>query len=276
MFQKYAVAIASVALLAGTGAERVDARGGGGGHGGGGSHGGGGGRGGGGFGGAAHFGGGFGGGYGRGYGYGGYGRGYGYGGYGRGFYGYPYGFGLGLGLGYGLGYGYGGYGYGGYGYGGYGYGGYGYGDPYGYGVYSGYGSPYSAGYGSPYNSGYGGYAYPPGGYGPSPYAPQAPLPDDGTYPYNGDPPNIPPLPAPAPRQTPANPAPVKGLMVSQPGSITYTAYGEEPQVITKTLANARSTAQPASTTQPRSVRVVYPAYGEQAADAMVLTQSKRD
>jgi hypothetical protein len=277
MLGKIIAATVGVAIFGWLGADAVQARGGGGGgHGGGhggGGHGGG------------HFGGG---GFHGGYGYGSYGRGYGYGygGYGRGFgYGGFYPFGLGLGLGYGLGYGgygyggygyggggygggygMGGYGYGGYPYGGYGYGGYGYGaDPYG-GAYGGYASPYGAGYNYP----------PPVQNGYAPAYPQMPLDPNATYPYNGDPSDVPPLPAPTPRKAPDAPPqgtlPMNGQLLSQSTEdviYRFAAYGESPE----TQQVALRANQSASVRE--TIRVAYPAYGETPPPLVITTQLRK-
>jgi hypothetical protein len=179
----------------------------------------------------------------RGYGYGGY-RGYGYGGYG-GSRNYGYG-----GYGGSRNYGYGGYGgyrnyYGGYG----GYRNY-------YGGYGGYGG---------YRNSYGGYRGYYGGYGgngrywgisdnggddnrdyclvlPAEKAPPSAiqsypyelpgLPEQPkTFRYDGGPAN--PVPMPGETQQPkAQPAPVDGKLVSQPGKLIYPAYGEAPRATT--------------------------------------------
>jgi hypothetical protein len=273
MFGKIMAAVAAIAIFGWLSAEPVQARGGGGGGGhGGGGHGGGG------------HGGGWGGGRGGwgGGGWGGHGGGWGHGGFhgngfGRGFYGYPfYGFGLGYGLGLGLGYGGYGYGgYGGYGYGGSGYGGYPY--DYGYdsypygGAYGAYASPYASGYNYPpplqsgYSRGYPGYL-------------QMPSDDSATYPYNGNPANAPPLPAPppapVPRKAPDSPKgtlPLNGLFVSQPAqkaTYRFAAYGESPETeqAVQTAVQAR---------QMTLLRVAYPAYGETLPAVTITTRLRR-
>jgi hypothetical protein len=76
---------------------------------------------------------------------------------------------------------------------------------------------------------------------------QTPLQDDGGYWYNGDPSSVAPLPAPAPRLLSPN----------------ITPDGAAAAITSPALARER-------------VRVTYPAYGEQATDVMVISQSKRD
>lgn len=214
-----------------------------------------------------------GGGYGRGhYGghYGGYGRGFYGGGYGRGFYG-------GYGRGYGVGY-YGGYGrgyYGGYGRGYYG--GYGLGLGY-YGGYGGYGGYYSPAYyytptyyySQPYCSDY---YYGISGDNAPLLTLQAtsnnngiaglsqrllPFSSDGTYPYNGGPASVIPMPA-APLNKLQPSLPVDGKLVTLP---TETRGGFSP-VTSPDIQRLRYVTTPAATATPAApIRVKYPAYGE--------------
>lgn len=193
------------------------------------------------------------GGYGGYRGYGGYGgyRSYGYGGYG-GYRGYGYGGYRGYGYGGYRGYGYGGYsgGYRGYSGGFYGgfsggyYGGY---RGYGYGGYRGYGYGGSGYYGisEPVPSGPAVYSLNivpgvvQGSERPTPYLPSdpqpapRPLPNDGTFDYDGGPRSPVPLPkADQPNNKPPT-VPLEGRPVSLPGrstpKYTYPAYGEVPR-----------------------------------------------
>jgi hypothetical protein len=232
------------------------------------------------------------GGYGRGF-YGGYGRGY-YGGYGHGFYGAR--------VSFNIGYGYRPY-YGGYGYGYRPYYGYGY-RPYYYGAY--YSQPYyyypsySYSYYTPaytyYPSAYcSDYYYPINGNGRTmPYATvlgnngyvptpgslyeSAPSPQpsgDGTYPYDGGPSRLVPMPgngSPDQSLSPRQPlTPPKGILVYIPGeeppALTYPAYGEELQPVRQpATALVKQPATPAPQADPVTPRpqtgFAYPAYGE--------------